>query len=111
MLYIIVLYFSFLVAIIIFFIHELYSYHKSCKEEQKEWEDFIKSLIPGSEWILQQEPNMNPFNEPNSDTIVIIVETRKNSYGDIWVQYRFKDMRNLYERQADDFRELYNKLN
>jgi hypothetical protein len=107
MLYII-LYFSLFTSLIVFFIHGLYSYHKSCKAE---WEDFLDSLVPGSEWVLQKEPNVNPFNEPSSDTVVIIVETRRNSYGDLWVQYRFKGTEDLYERQADDFQEFCNKLN
>lgn len=110
MLYVI-LYLAFFIGIISIIIHGLYSYYKFCKEEQKEWEDFINSLVPGSTWILHKEPNMNPFNEPSSDTIVTILETRKNSYGDLWVQYRFKDTEDVYERQASDFQELYNKLN
>lgn len=110
MLYII-LYFSLFTGLIVFFIHGLYSYHKSCKTERKEWEDFLDSLVPGSEWILQKEPNVNPFDKPSSDTIAIIVETRKNYYGETWLQYRFKDTEDLYERSASDFKKLYNKLN
>ena len=54
---------------------------------------------------------MNPFYHYNSDTIVVIVETRKNFYGDVWVQYRFKNSKGTNERQASDFQKLYSKLN
>lgn len=110
MLYVI-LYLAFFIGIIGFIIYGLYSCYKFQKEEQKEWEDFIKSLTPGSEWILQLEPKLNPFDKPSSTTIVTIVETRENSYGDIWVQYKSKNTGYLRERQASHFKELYNKLN
>jgi hypothetical protein len=110
MLYVI-LYLFLIIVVIVFFIHGLYSYYKSCQAERKEWEDFIKSLTPGSEWILQLEPKLNPFDEPISDTIVTIVETRKNSYGDVWVQYRFENSKGTNEREASDFQELYSKVN
>lgn len=102
---------SLFIGLIAFFIHELYSYYKSCKAERKEWEDFIKSLTPGSEWILQPESNSNPFDESSYTTIVTIIETRENSYGDVWVQYKSKNTGYLRERQASHFKELYNKLN
>ena len=54
---------------------------------------------------------MNPFAEPSPDRIVTIIETRKNSYGDIWVQYRFENSKGTNERQASDFQELYSKVN
>ena len=106
-----IIYFSFLIAIVVFFIYHLYSYYKSCKEEEKEQEDFIKSLTPGSEWVLRKEPSMNPFYHYNSDTIVVIVETRKNFYGDIWVRYKFKHLEYLHAKEAANFKELYKKLN
>lgn len=106
-----ILYLALVIGIIGLFIHGLYSYYKSCKEEQKEWEEFLKSLIPGSKWILQREPNVNPFDEPSLDTIAIIVEIRKNCYEETWVQYRFKDTEDLYEKPASDFQEIYRKLN
>lgn len=110
MLYII-LFLSFsLSALLLFFIYGLYSYYESC-EAKKEREDLIKSLTPGSEWILQLEPKLNPFEKPGSATIVTIVETRKNSYGDIWVQYKSKNTGYLREREASIFKKLYNKLN
>lgn len=109
MLYLI-LYLAFFIGLI-GFIHGVYSCYKFRKEEQKEWEDFIKSLTPGSEWKLDEEPNMNPFAEPSPDRIVTIIETRKNSYGDIWVQYRFEKSKGTNERQASDFQELYSKVN
>lgn len=110
MLYVI-LSFLILIGFISFFVHELYSYHKSCKAERKEWEDFIKSLIPGSKWKLYRRFNVNPFDELSSNTIVTVIETRKNFYGDIWVQYRFENSKITYEKQAADFKRLYNKLN
>lgn len=94
-----------------FFIYWVYSNYESCKTEKEEWEDFIKSLTPGSEWILQLEPKLNPFDKPSPTTIVTIVETRENSYGDIWVQYKSKNTGYLRERQASHFKKLYNKLN
>lgn len=110
MLYVI-LYLAFLIGIISIIIYGLYSCYKFRKEEQKEWENFIKSLIPGSKWKFEKEPNMNPFVEPSPDRIVTIIETRKNSYGDIWVQYRFENSKGTNERQASDFQELYSKVN
>lgn len=110
MLYVI-LYLAFSLVFISIIIHGLYSCYKFRKEEQKEWEDFINSLTPGSEWKLDEEPNMNPFAEPSPDRIVTIIETRKNSYGDIWVQYRFEKSKGTNEREASDFQELYNKVN
>jgi hypothetical protein len=110
MLYVI-LYLAFFIGLIGFFIHGVYSCYKFRKEEQKEREDFIKSLTPGSEWILQLEPKLNPFDKSSSTTIVTIVETRKNSYGDVWVQYRFEKSKGTNERQASDFQELYSKVN
>lgn len=110
MLYII-LYLSLFIGLISYFIYGFYSYHKFCKAERKEWEDFIKSLVPGSEWKLEEEPNINPFVEPSPSKIVTIIETRKNFYGDLWVQYEFKGTGDIYERQASDFQELYSKLN
>lgn len=106
-----ILYLALFIGLIGFFIHGVYSCYKFHKEEQKEWEDFIKSLTPGSEWKLDKEPNMNPFAEPSPDRIVTIIETRKNSYGDIWVQYRFENSKGTNERQASDFQELYSKVN
>ncbi len=106
-----IIYLSLFIGLISYFIYEFYSYHKFCKAERKEWEDFIKSLVPGSEWKLEEEPNINPFVEPSPSKIVTIIETRKNFYGDIWVQYRFKKLEHLRERQASDFQELYSKLN
>lgn len=89
-----------------------YSCYKFRKEEQKEQEDFIKSLTPGSEWKLDEEPNLNPFVEPSPDTIVTIIETHNNSHGDIWVQYRFEDCKSTCrELEADVFEKLYTKLN
>jgi hypothetical protein len=110
MLYVI-LSFLILIGFISFFVHELYSYHKSCKAERKEWEDFIKSLIPGSKWKLYRRFNVNPFDELSSNIIVTVIETRKNFYGDIWVQYRFENSKITNEKQAADFKRLYNKLN
>lgn len=110
MLYIILYLFLF-IGLISFFIHGLYSYNKSCKEEQKDWEEFLKSLIPGSTWVLQKESSANPFDDPDSDIIVTIVETRKSCYGETWVQYRFKNTGDLYEKQASDFKNIYHKLN
>lgn len=107
----IIIFSSFFSGLIVFFIYELYSYYKSCKVEKEEWEDFIKSLIPGSEWILQPEPNSNPFDKSSYTTIVTIVETRENSYGDVWVQYKSKNTGYLREREASIFKKLYNKLN
>lgn len=106
-----ILYLSLFIGLIILFIHEFYSYYKFCKEEQKEWEEFLNSLIPGSKWKLQKEPNLNPFVEPSPDTIVTIIETRRNSYGDIWVQYQFKDCKSTFrELEVNIFKELYTKL-
>lgn len=111
MLYII-LFLSFSTFVLLpFFIYWISSNYESCKTEKEEWEDFIKSLTPGSEWILQLEPELNPFDKPSSTTIVTIVETRKNSYGDVWVQYKSKNTGYLRERRASHFKELYNKLN
>lgn len=111
MLYII-LFLSFsLLVLLPFFIYRIYSHYESCKAEKEEWEDFIKSLTPGSEWILQPESNSNPFDKPSSTTIVTIIETRENSYGNVWVQYKSKNTGYLRERQASHFKELYNKLN
>jgi hypothetical protein len=93
-----------------FFIYWISSNYESCKAE-KEQEDFIKSLTPGSEWKLDKELNINPFVEPSPDRIVTIIETRKNSYGDIWVQYRFENSKGTNERRASDFQELYSKVN
>jgi hypothetical protein len=107
----VILYLALFIGLIGFFIHGVYSCYKFRKEEQKEQEDFIKFLTPGSEWILQLEPKLNPFDKPSSTTIVTIVETRKNSYGDIWVQYKSKNTGYLRERRASHFKELYNKLN
>jgi hypothetical protein len=110
MLYIIPLLSFFSLVLLPFFIYGLYSHYESYKAE-KEQEDFIKSLTPGSEWILQLEPKLNPFDKPSPTTIVTIVETRKNSYGDVWVQYKSKNTGYLRERRASHFKELYNKLN
>lgn len=110
MLYIIPLLSFFSLVLLPFFIYWLYSHYESSKAE-KEQEDFIKSLTPGSEWILQLEPKLNPFDKPSSTTIVTIVETRKNSHGNVWVQYKSKNTGYLRERQASHFKELYNKLN
>ena len=108
---ILIVYLSLLVAIIVLFLYGLYSYYKSCKEEEKEWKEFIDSLTPGSKWILRKELSLNPFNEPSSsDTIVIIIDTRENFYGDIWVQYRFEGGKNTQARQVSYFKELYTKL-
>lgn len=106
-----ILYLSLFIGLISFFLYGLYSYYKSDKEEEKEWKEFLDSLTPGSKWKLQKEPSLNPFDEPFSDTIVIIIETRKNFYGDIWVQYRFEGCENTREREVSDFNKLYNKLN
>jgi hypothetical protein len=110
MLYIISLLSFFSLVLLPFFIYGLYSHYESYKAE-KEQEDFIKSLTPGSEWKLDEKPNMNPFAEPSPDRIVTIIETRKNSYGDIWVQYRFENSKGTNERRASDFQELYSKVN
>lgn len=110
MLYLI-FYLSLFTVLIVFIIHGLYSYYRVSKEEEKEWKDFLNSLIPGSKWKLQKEPNLNPFVEPSPDTIVTIIETRRNSYGDIWVQYQFKDCKSTFrELEANIFEELYTKL-
>lgn len=107
-----ILYLSLFIGLISFFLYGLYSYYKSCKEEEKEWKEFLNSLIPGSKWKLQKEPNLNPFVEPSPDTIVTIIETRNNSHGDIWVQYRFEDCKSTCrELEADVFEKLYTKLN
>lgn len=106
-----ILYLSLFIGLISFFLYGLYSYYKSCKEEEKEWKEFLNSLIPGSKWKLQKEPNLNPFVEPSPDTIVTIIETRRNSYGDIWVQYQFKDCKSTFrELEVNIFKELYTKL-
>lgn len=111
MLYLI-FYLSLFTVLIVFTIHGLYSYYRASKEGEKEWKEFLNSLIPGSKWKLQKEPNLNPFVEPSPDTIVIIIETRRNSYGDIWVQYRFEDCKSTCkELEADIFEKLYIKLN
>jgi hypothetical protein len=110
MLYVI-LYLSLFIGLIAFFIHELYSHYKSRKAERKEWEDFIKSLIPESKWRLQRGLYLNPFNDSSSNTVVTIIETRKNFHGDIWIQYRFENSKIISERQAADFKRLYIKLN
>jgi hypothetical protein len=110
MLYII-LYLSLFIGLITYLIYGFYSYYKFRKTERKEWEDFIKSLIPGSEWKLQKGISLNPFDEPSLDTIVIIVETRKNCYEKTWVRYRFKDKKYLHEIPASDFEKLYSKVN
>lgn len=102
---------SLFIGLIAFFIHELYSHYKPRKAERKEWEDFIKSLIPGSKWILCRGLDLNPFNESYSNKIVTIIETRKNVHGDIWIQYRFENSKIISERQAADFKRLYIKLN
>lgn len=106
-----IFYLSFFTYLIAFFIYGLYSYYRSCKEEEKEWKEFLDSLTPGSEWILQLEPKLNPFDKPSSTTIVTIVETRENSYGDVWVQYKSKNTGYLREKEASIFKKLYNKLN
>lgn len=111
MLYIIPLLSFFSLVLLPFFIYWLYSHYESSKTEKEEWEDFIKSLTPGSEWILQLEPKLNPFDKPSSTTIVTIVETRKNSHGNVWVQYKSKNTGYLREREASIFKKLYNKLN
>lgn len=110
MLYII-LYLSLFIGLISYLIYGFYSYHKFCKAEKKEWEDFLDSLVPGSTWILHKKPNINPFVEPSSDIIVTIIETRKNSYGDIWVRYKSKNAEYLRDKEASDFKKLYKKLN
>lgn len=106
-----IIFLVFFIAMLGFFLHGVYSYYKFRKAERKDWEDFIESLTPESAWILQKVPNTNPFCGHNSDVVVTIVETRKNFYGDIWVQYRFRNTGDLYERQASDFKKLYSKLN
>ena len=52
-----ILYLSLFIGLISFFLYGLYSYYKSCKEEEKEWKEFLNSLIPGSKWNLQKERN------------------------------------------------------
>lgn len=110
MLYLI-LYLSLFTGLISYLIHGLYSYYKFRKAEKKEWENFLNSLTPGSRWKLQKEPNLNPFAEPSPDTIVIIIETRRNSYGDIWVQYQLEGCKSTCEIEVDGFEKLYIKLN
>lgn len=34
-----------------------------------------------------------------------------NGDGDVWVQYRFKQVEHLRAKEASDFKELYKKLN
>lgn len=107
----IILYLSLFIGLISFFIYGLYSYYKSSKEEEREWKDFLNSLTPGSKWKLQKELSLNPFAEPSPDTIVTIIEIRKNFYGDLWVQYQFEGCKNTWEIEVDDFENLYTKLN
>lgn len=106
-----ILYLAFAIGFIGFIIHSVYSCYKFRKAERKEWEDFIKSLTPGSKWKLDEEPNINPFTKPSPCKIVTIIETRKNYYGDTWVRYSFENSKGTNEREASDFQELYSKVN
>lgn len=109
---ILIVYLSLFIGLISFFLYGLYSYYRASKEEEKEWKEFLDSLTPGSKWKLQKEPSLNPFDEPSPDTIVIIIETRKNFYGDIWVQHQFEGCKSTCrELEADIFQRLYTKLN
>jgi hypothetical protein len=116
---IVVLYFTFVIMMGILGIHSLYCYYRDCKKKKKEWNDFLDSLTPNSKWVLDRSPNKNPFygveSEEESAIIAIILETRVNYCGDVWVRYKCetKSPYNpliINEKSAYDFKKIYTKL-
>ena len=116
---IVILYFTFIIILGILGIHCLYCYYRTCKEKKKEWNDFLDSLTPNSKWMLKNTPNRNPFYEVESEIesaiIVIILETRVNYCGDVWVKYKWETKSPyiphiINEKSAYDFKKIYTKL-
>lgn len=116
---IVVLYFAFIIMMGILGIHSLYCYHRDCKKKKKEWNDFLDSLTPNSKWVLDRSPNKNPFygveSEDESAITAIILETRVNYCGDVWVRYKCETKSPysphiINEKSAYDFKKIYTKL-
>lgn len=116
---IVILYFTFIIILCILGIYSLYCYHRNCKEKRKEWNDFLDSLTPNSKWVLNSTPNCNPFYEVESEEeptiIAIVLETRVNYYGDVWVRYKWETKSPhiphiINEKSAYDFKNTYTKL-
>lgn len=116
---IVVLYFVFIIMMGILGIHSLYCYHRDCKKKKKEWNDFLDSLTPNSKWVLDRSPNKNQFygveSEEESAITAIILETRVNYCGDVWVRYKCETKSPysphiINEKSAYDFKKIYTKL-
>jgi hypothetical protein len=116
---IVVLYFAFIIMMGILGIHSLYCYYRDCKKKKKEWNDFLDSLTPNSKWVLDRSPNKNPFygaeSEKESAITAIILETRVNYCGDVWVRYKCETKSPysphfINEKSAYDFKKIYTKL-
>lgn len=117
---IVVLYFTFIIILGILGIHILYCYYRDCKKKKKEWNDFLDSLTPNSKWVLKRIPHHNPWfygveSEVEPAIIAVILETRVNYYGDVWVRYKCETKSPytssiINEKSARDFKNTYTKL-
>ena len=98
------------IAVLVYFIAGFIMIYKAKKKEAANYQEFIKSLKPGSVWIEKElyRP-LNPFEASDLETITVI-ETRYNHYDELWVRYKVHSetgIRAIKEDRASSFYEVY----
>lgn len=93
------------IVICAYALYTLIEWKRELKQAQIEYQKYLKSLIPGSMWVKQEQylPE-NPF-ESQDLQVVKVIETRMNHFGELWVRYMQRER--VYEVSANDFGDVY----
>lgn len=93
------------IVICAYALYTLIEWKRESKQAQIEYQKYLKSLIPGSIWVVQEQylPE-NPF-KSHELQVVKVIETRMNRFGELWVRYKQRER--VYEVSAYDFGNVY----
>ena len=79
------------------------------KKQQKEYNERLNSVVPGSLLVRRYHMTNNPFvDSPCEETSIKILEVKKDTSGEIWIKYAYEDLLNN-NRYMEDF-PCYDKL-
>ncbi len=105
-----------ILVLIAFCLVELYICSQNEKAYAKAYQKRIDDIKVGDiyEWNTEKDPpQRNPFKEPNENALVIVISDKKtNEFGEVWVQYYFKDYgpdNKKWDKSAEDLIKYYRK--
>lgn len=99
-----------ILALFYYFVHLIIESKKEFLSRDKRRKDFLGSLQHGSIFVERSIPERdNPFLRQDLKHVVVL-ETRVNKYGEIWVKYQIENDDGIWYCPAQNFDRLFEKI-